>query len=416
MLAFTAAAAFAQLQEGAYPSLTAEQIAAEFPKIDNEYIVQFKEGSTDEHIQTHLTAVKGMDAEVHKEWHIKTTDVTKEFRGYHMTVKNSDASAAMKFIQARFSDEVKLVEQNAIVKASKADCGMQSGATWGIVRTAEVNNDKNGFYEYDTVSGEGVSAYVIDTGIRCTHNEFTGRCRFGADFAYSPSPQSDLNGHGTHVAGTVGGTVYGVAKNVELVAVAVLGASGSGSNAGVISGVEWSANDRGNKRGVGNMSLGGGFSTASNNAVNAAVASGLAMVVASGNSNTNSCTFSPASADNAITVDSSTNLDQRSSFSNYGACSDIVAPGSSITAAWINSDTSINTISGTSMAAPHVAGVAAKLLGERNYTPAQLKTELTRTATVGMVSGFPNNPQPLLHMDCEMSRAKMHANLRATVA
>jgi serine protease len=416
MLAAFSALAFSQVQEGSYPSLTAEQIAAEFPKIDNEYIVQFKAGSTDEHIQTHLTTVKGMDAEVHKEWHIKTTDVTKEFRGYHMTVKNAEASAAMKFIQARFSDEVKIVEQNAFVKASKADCAMQSGATWGIVRTAEYRNDKNGFYEYDTVSGEGVSAYILDTGIRCSHNEFTGRCRFGADFAYSPSPQTDLNGHGTHVAGTVGGTLYGVAKNVELVAVAVLGASGSGSFAGIISGIEWSANDAKGKKAVSNMSLGGGFASSVNDATNAAKASGLPMFVASGNSNTNSCSFSPASATGAYTVDSSTNTDQRSSFSNYGSCSNIVAPGSSITAAWINSDSAISTISGTSMASPHVAGVAAKLLGERTYTVDQLYNELTKTASVDMISGFPNNPQPLLHMDCEMSKAKFHANLRTTVA
>jgi len=158
------------------------------------------------------------------------------------------------------------------------------------------------------------------------------------------------------------------------------------------------------------MSLGGGFSTASNNAVNAAFAAGLPMVVASGNSNTNSCSFSPASADDALTVDSSTDTDTRSSFSNFGACSDIVAPGSMITAAWINSDTAISTISGTSMAAPHVAGVGAKLLSSgRTFTPRSLYNEIVAKATPGMVSGFPSNPQPLLHMACDdATRTNVH--------
>jgi serine protease len=290
---------------------------------------------------------------------------------------------------------------------------MQTGATWGIVRTAERNNNKNSFYSYGN-DGTGVTAYVIDTGIRCSHVEFKGRCTWGYDSANFPSPKTDLNGHGTHVAGTIGGTTYGLAKNVNLVGVAVLSASGSGSTAGVISGVEYSANNRGSKRAVGNMSLGGGFSTASNNAVNSAVASGLPMIVASGNSNANSCTFSPASATSAYTVDSSDSADRRSSFSNYGSCSNIVAPGSSITAAWINSDTSINTISGTSMASPHVAGVAAKMLGAKSYTPSQLYSAISANASPGMVSNFPNNPQSLLHLDCEQNRAaKFH--LRAVV-
>jgi len=406
------ATAYGDVPQGAYPSLTPAQIAEEFPVIENEYIVVFKKGMKQEVVDTHLGGLKEFGT-VHKTWHIANEDVTKEFRGYHMTVEGSSVEA----IKARFGNEVESVEQNSIVKASrKADCSMQSGATWGIVRTAEKNNDKNGFYSYGN-DGAGVTAYVIDTGIRCSHNEFKGRCKWGYDSANFPSPQTDLNGHGTHVAGTIGGTVYGLAKKVNLVGVAVLSASGSGSTAGVISGVEWSANDAKGKKAVGNMSLGGGFSAASNAAVSSAKASGLAMIVASGNSNTNSCSFSPASSDGAYTVDSSDSADRRSSFSNYGSCSNIVAPGSSITAAWINSDTAVSTISGTSMASPHVAGVAAKMLGESNYTPDQLYSALTQNANAGMISGFPNNPQPLLFLDCEQNRAKFHGNgnLRATI-
>jgi subtilisin family serine protease len=403
------ALAAADVPQGTYPSLTDEQIAEEFPKIANEYIVVFKTLTSEEVLTAHMDNVNTL-ATVHREYHIAAEDTTKSFRGYHVTVTDEAHLTALKAMP-----EVDFVEQNAVVKASKigkprkADCAMQSGATWGITRTAELTNDKNSFYSYGS-DGEGVTAYIIDTGIRCSHQEFKGRCTWGCDSANVPSPNSDLNGHGTHVAGTVGGSVYGLAKKVHLVGVAVLSASGSGSTAGVIAGVEWSANDARGKKAIGNMSLGGGFSTASNNAVNAAFASGLPMAVASGNSNTNSCSFSPASATNALTVDSSDNVDRRSSFSNYGSCSDIVAPGSAITAAWINSDTSINTISGTSMASPHVAGVAAKMLSEQNYTPAELYSAILRMATPNMVSNFPSNSQPLLHMDCEHG-AKVHSNI-----
>jgi serine protease len=404
------ALAAADVPQGTYPSLNEAQIAEEFPKIANEYIVVFKALSSEEVLSAHLTNVKTL-ATVHREYHIKADDATKSFRGYHVTISDEAHLTALKAMP-----EVDFVEQNAVVKASKlgkarkADCDMQPGATWGITRTADVTNDKNSFYSYGA-DGSGVTAYIIDTGIRCSHQEFAGRCTWGFDSANFPSPNTDLNGHGTHVAGSVGGTVYGLAKNVQLVGVAVLSASGSGSTAGVIAGVEWSANDARGKKAVANMSLGGGFSTASNNAVNAAYATGLPMIVASGNSNTNSCSFSPASASNAYTVDSSDSSDRRSSFSNYGSCSDIVAPGSAITAAWINSDTSINTISGTSMAAPHVAGVAAKMLSERTYTASQLYSAISRMATPNMVSGFPSNTQPLLHMDCEGARAAVHPDV-----
>jgi serine protease len=404
------ALAAADVPQGEYPSFTEAQIAEEFPKIANEFIVVFKALTTENVLTAHLDNIKTL-ATVHREYHIKADDVTKSFRGYHVTITDDAHVAALKAMP-----EVDFVEQNAVVKASKlgevrqADCSMQSGATWGITRTAEVHNDKNSYYSYGA-TGKGVTAYIIDTGIRCSHQEFAGRCTWGFDSANFPSPGTDLNGHGTHVAGTVGGTIYGLAKDVQLVGVAVLSASGSGSTAGVIAGVEWSANDAKGKKAIGNMSLGGGFSTASNNAVNAAFASGLPMMVASGNSNTNSCSFSPASATDAYTVDSSDSADQRSSFSNYGDCSNIVAPGSAITAAWINSDSAILTISGTSMASPHVCGVGAKMLSEASYTPRQLYNAITADATPNMVSysgAAGRHGQPLLHSDCEGSKLQVH--------
>jgi len=403
------ALAAADVPQATYPSLTDAQIAEEYPKIANEYIVVFNALTSETVLTAHMDSVKTL-ANVHREYHIAADDTSKSFRGYHVTITDEAHLATLKGMA-----EVKYIEQNGIAKAQrlskprKADCDMQIGATWGITRTADVTNDKNSFYAYGS-DGAGVTAYVLDTGIRCSHDEFRGRCVSPkeADFAYFPSPQTDLNGHGTHVAGSIGGEIYGLAKKVDLVAVAVLGGSGSGSWDGIIAGMEWAANDAKGKKAVANMSLGGGVMNAVNDAANAAFAAGLPMIAASGNSNTNSCSFTPASASNVYAVDSSDSSDRRSSFSNYGACSNIVAPGSAITAAWINSDSAINTISGTSMAAPHVAGVAAKMLSEGNYTPQQLYDALTASATPNMVSNFPSNTQPLLHMDCEGMKAAVH--------
>lgn len=240
--------------------------------------------------------------------------------------------------------------------------GDQGGATWGLDRIDQRDLPLNSNYHYD-YDGSGVTAFVIDTGVRNTHNEFGGRASSGYDFIDNDNDSSDCNGHGTHVAGTIGGSTYGVAKNVNIVGVRVLNCSGSGTNSGVISGINWVKN---NAQGpsVANMSLGGGASQALDDAVNAAVAAGISFVVAAGNDNSNACNYSPARAANAVTVGSTTSTDSRSSFSNYGTCLDIYAPGSSITSAWYNSNSATNTISGTSMASPHVAGVAALYLAE----------------------------------------------------
>ena len=238
--------------------------------------------------------------------------------------------------------------------------------------------------------------------------EFEGRATWGADFASDPSPGTDENGHGTHVAGTVCGKLYGVAKASECVGVAVLGPTGSGSFEGVIAGIGWSADEAAKKpkgKSVANMSLGGGKSQAVNDAVDAAFNAGLPMFLAAGNEYQDACNVSPASAENGYTVMSSTSSDGFSSFSNYGTCCDIIAPGSGITAAWIGNPDAINTISGTSMASPHVCGVAAKILsGADGMEPAELYKTLTGYGTDGKISQVPTRAETInlnLYMGCE---------------
>jgi subtilisin family serine protease len=261
----------------------------------------------------------------------------------------------------------------------------QPNATWGLDRIDQRNRPLNGTYVYNQ-TGSGVHAYIIDTGIRSTHNEFSGRVGNGYDAVDGGAPD-DCNGHGTHVAGTVGGTTYGVAKGVTLHGVRVLNCSGSGSNSGVIAGVDWVTQNRSNPA-VANMSLGGGASTALDNAVANSISSGVTYAVAAGNSNANACNYSPARTASAITVGSTTSTDARSSFSNYGTCLDIFAPGSSITAAWYTSNTATNTISGTSMASPHVAGVAALYLqANPNASPTTVRNAIVNGGTTGVVTG-----------------------------
>jgi subtilisin family serine protease len=277
---------------------------------------------------------------------------------------------------------VDYVEEDSVVEA----IATQQNATWGLDRIDQRDRPLSTTYTYDTTA-TNVNAYIIDTGIRTTHVDFGGRAFHGTDTVGDGQNGNDCNGHGTHVAGTVGGATWGVAKGVRLFRVRVLSCSGSGSNSGVIAGVDWvRANHI--KPAVANMSLGGGASSALDTAVNNSINAGVTYAIAAGNSNANACNSSPARVPAAITVGSTTINDARSSFSNFGTCLDIFAPGSSITSAWSTSNTATNTISGTSMAAPHTAGVAALFLAANpSATPAQVRDALVNNASLNKISG-----------------------------
>jgi serine protease len=285
---------------------------------------------------------------------------------------------------------VALIEQDQVARAS---------VTWGLDRTDQRDLPLDNVYSNKYGNGSGTHSYVIDTGIRLTHNEFTGRMGNGFDAVTSGGNANDCNGHGTHVAGTVGGTTYGMATGTILHPVRVLDCNGSGSYAGVVAGIDWvTANHI--KPAVANMSLGGGASSTVDNAVTNSINAGVTYAVAAGNDNKDACNYSPARTPAALTVGSTTSSDARSSFSNWGTCVDIFAPGSSITAAWHTSDTATNTISGTSMASPHVAGAVALYLGANpSATPAQVEAALEGDATTGKVtSAGTGSPNLLLYV------------------
>ncbi len=315
---------------------------------------------------------------------------------------------------------VDYVEQDQVVGIG----GVQQNATWGLDRS-DARSGLDSVYSWDT-DGTGVHAYILDTGIRASHQEFAGRIGEGADFsgetgffgggggggggffggggglfgggdpADEPYAPSDCNGHGTHVAGTVGGTQYGMAKNVTIHAVRVLGCGGVGSSSNAIAGLDWVVAN-GMRPAVVNMSLGGSASNAEDQAVERTVAAGITVVVAAGNDDVDACTGSPARAASAITVASTDRNDARSGFSNWGECVDIFAPGGSIVSASYLSNSGSTTMSGTSMAAPHVAGAAALILSGGGATPADVAARLEVMATAGAVRDPAGSPNLLLY-------------------
>jgi len=316
---------------------------------------------------------------------------------YKYTIKGFAAKlSAVQLMNVRSHPNVAYVEEDGIARALQGSCAITSGADWGLTRVCKREIELNGDYFHPEHSAANVDSYIIDTGIYTQHVDFEGRATFGFK-ADNNWPSTDDNGHGTHVASTVGGVKYGVAKKVTLIGVKVLNAGGSGSWANVISGVEWtvvSKNARG-RLSTGNMSLGGGKTVALDQACNAASANGVFLVVAAGNSNADACNFSPAGAANVISTvstdigarENDEQEDTRSYFSNFGRCTHICAPGSDILGAWIGNPTAFRTLSGTSMASPHVCGVASLLLQQNPaHTFESLRAAVVGQATINRIN------------------------------
>ncbi|MET0496558.1 MAG: S8 family peptidase [Actinoplanes sp.] len=291
--------------------------------------------------------------------------------------------ADMTAIEARrlaANPAVDYVEQDAVVHLLDT----QTTPVWGLDRIDQRSLPLSGTYTYG--SAAGVTAYVLDTGIRISHREFGGRARYGRDVIGNDTIAQDCHGHGTHVAGTIGGRTYGVAKDVNLVAVRVLDCKGNGSYTAIIAGVEWVTRNA-VKPAVANLSVGGPASSALNAAITRSIRSGVSYTVAAGNNNTNACKTSPASTPNALTVGATDRRDARASFSNYGKCLDLFAPGVAITSAGISSRTAKAIMSGTSMASPYVAGAVALLLGVHPaWSPARVATSILGEAAANKVS------------------------------
>lgn len=402
------------------------------PPLENRYIILFKKGVSPQEIgfhrelveQVHLQAVsklpeeheffKGIKADGMYDSPLGGIDHTFDINGVLMGYSGYFPKKVLDII--RMSPLVEMVEQDSYVFTAKADT--ENGAPWGLARISHrerLNLGSYNKYLYDEQGGSGVTSYVIDTGVNVHHNQFGGRAKWGKTIPVGDQDE-DGNGHGTHVAGTIGSSSYGVAKDADIVAVKVLRSNGSGSMSDVLKGVEWATQDHlnavkqkkpGFKGSTANMSLGGGKSPSLDQAVNAAVNAGLNFAVAAGNEDQDACNTSPASADGPITVGASTLSDDRAYFSNWGKCVDVFAPGLNIFSTYIGSDSATATLSGTSMASPHVAGLLAYFLSLQpgsdsefdagsSISPDQLKKKLLAFSTKNVLSDIPSGTPNLL--------------------
>jgi len=285
----------------------------------------------------------------------------------------------------RARPEVELVDRNVVLELHAT----QYNPPWGLDRVDQTNLPLDDRFNYPDSAGSGVDVYVVDTGVRITHEDFGGRAIWGVTIPRNTGDE-DLNGHGTHVASTIAGSTYGLAKNATVIAVKIMKDSGIGTVFDITDGLAWVAqshHNRTTKKSVANMSLGSPIrNPIIDRSTTALIAEGVHVVVAAGNSDKDACRASPSRVPEAITIGASDINDVRAYFSNWGPCVDVFAPGVNITAAWPTSDTAINTISGTSMASPHAAGLATILLGLQQYTPAELHTKVIESATYGVLS------------------------------
>ncbi|KAJ3412475.1 serine protease [Chytridiales sp. JEL 0842] len=365
--------------------------------IKDRFIVVLKEDVSAAQFEAHTSWVTKMISPMAKESDepflstFGTSNIPNFPKGYAVTINSKK-----ELHRIRSSPDVKYVEPDQVVQAYN----VQENAPWGLSRISHLSQPEAQDYVYNPNAGANVTVYIIDTGINIEHEDFEGRAVWGKTIP-SGDKDEDGNGHGTHCAGTVGGRTYGVAKKAKLVAVKVLRSNGSGSMSDVLKGIDWAAaahleQKKTNKKAqsVANMSLGGGKSEVLDKAVDAAVAAGVHFAVAAGNDNQDACRYSPAAAKNAVTVLATTSEDARAWFSNWGKCIDIGAPGHQILSAWIGSKTANNTISGTSMASPHVAGVIASLISREgtewaHIPPLKLKEKLIDVSIKNVITGMP---------------------------
>jgi subtilisin family serine protease len=368
--------------------------------IQGQYIVRYHENSTLDAVQKHWALLKDIGVEF-----IATYNIEDIYKGF----------------AAKLSDEVvKVLQLHPMVAEMSLDCLMYTqeildsqqscggrdttAASWGLARVSHrggIGGGMNNHYTHGLNGGSTTYVYVVDTGINVNHRDFGGRATWGAN--YAGGANADGNGHGTHCAGTVGGATYGVAKGARLVAVKVLSDSGSGSISGIISGINWCVSNYNNQQpagtyGVISMSLGGTSGGTMQTAIRAAKTAGMVPVVAAGNSNANACSFYPAAYPECITVGATDAQDYRSTFSNYGTCTKIFAPGTGITSCWYDGSTAV--LSGTSMACPHVSGQAAVLLSA-GVAPASIESRLRADGNLNQIkSPGTGSPNILLYNGC----------------
>lgn len=362
------------------PTLTSSTTAS---PIKNQYIVVLQTGS-DLPAQAAATIAKQHGGQV-------LFTYNRAIRGFAVRIPEQATSAFLTAMQK--NPQVSYVEEDTLMQTNTIT---QSNPVWGLDRIDQHNLPLSKSFSYNK-TGSAVNAYIVDTGILASHQEFNSRVQTGYSAIADNNGTNDCNGHGTHVAGTVGGSTYGIAKNVGLVPVRVLDCAGSGAMSGVIAGLDWIIQN-GRKPAVVNMSLGGSAYSTLDTAIDNLFNNGYVPVVAAGNSNTDACTSSPARAGKAITVAATDSTDTRASYSNYGSCVDLFAPGSQITSAWIGSNSSAATASGTSMASPHVAGVVATMLENNSTaTPQSITDQLLNQSTVNLIQNPMSSPNRLLY-------------------